>query len=131
VAGRPRAELEGLIGFFVNTVVLRVDLAGDPGFAGLLERTRETALAALAHQDLPFERLVEEMGGRRDPARQPLAQALIVFQSAPRAPLVLPGLTLTPETVETGTAKLDVSLDLEPEGDWFAAGLEADGHLFD
>jgi amino acid adenylation domain-containing protein len=131
VAGRSRAELEGLIGFFVNTLVLRADLAGDPPFAELLARTRETVLAAFSHQDLPFERLVEEIGARRDPARQPLAQALVVLQNAPREPLVLPGLTLTPEEMETGTAKLDLSLDLVPDEEGIAAGLEINRDLFD
>jgi amino acid adenylation domain-containing protein len=131
VAGRTRAELEGLIGFFVNTLVLRADLAGDPSFTELLARTRETVLAAQDHQDLPFERLVEALGERRDPARQPLAQALLVLQNAPRAPLVLPGLTLTPVEIDNGTAKLDLSLDVERDGQEIAAGLEVNRDLFD
>ena len=131
VAGRTRAELEGLIGFFVNTLVLRAELAGDPSFSEMLARTRETVLAAFSHQDLPFERLVEEIGVRRDPARQPLAQALVVLQNAPREPLVLPQLTLHPEEVETGTAKLDLSLDLEHGEEGIAAGLEINLDLFD
>jgi len=131
VAGRTRTELEGLIGFFVNTLVLRAELAGDPSFSGLLARLRETALAAYLHQDLPFERLVEEIGARRDPARQPLAQALVVLQNTPWEPLVLPGLTLTPEGVENGTAKLDLSLNLGRDEEGIAAGLEVDADLFD
>jgi amino acid adenylation domain-containing protein len=131
IAGRTRAELEGLIGFFVNTLVLRADLADDPTFRELLARMRETVLAAFGHQDLPFERLVEEMGTRRDPARQPLAQALIVLQNTPQEPLVLPGLTLTPEEVDNGTAKLDLSLNLGRDEEGIAAGLEVNGDLFD
>ena len=118
VAGRTRAELEGLIGFFVNTLVLRADLAGDPSFAGLLARIRETVLGAFAHQELPFERLLDEVGGRR-------VQALIVLQNTPREPLVLPGLVLTPEEVDNGTAKLDLSLSLGRDEEGIAAGLES------
>ena len=131
VAGRTRTELEALIGFFVNTLVLRADLAGDPTFAELLARTRETVFAAFSHQDLPFERLVEEVGARRDPARQPLAQALIVLQNTPREPLVLPGLTLTPEEVENRTAQLDLSLNLARDEEGLAAGLVVNRDLFD
>ncbi|MFL6199420.1 MAG: amino acid adenylation domain-containing protein [Thermoanaerobaculia bacterium] len=124
VAGRTRTELEGLIGFFVNTLVLRADLAGDPSFAGLLARMRETVLGAFAHQELPFERLLDEIGGRR-------VQALIVLQNTPREPLVLPGLVLTPEEVDNGTAKLDLSLSLGRDEEGIAAGLEIDRDLFD
>ncbi len=142
VAGRAPAagpEVEGLIGFFVNTLVLRAGLAGDPPFAELLARMRDTAMAAFAHQELPFERLVEELGGPRETARQPLAQALLVLQNAPREPLALPGLTLTPEETGNGTAKLDLALDLERLPDLsgisgiggIAAGLEVNRDLFD
>ena len=135
VAGRSRTELEGLIGYFLNTLVLRADLGGDPSFAGLLARTRETVLAAFSHQELPFERLVEEAGARRgspgQQARQPLAQALIVFQNTPQEPLVLPGLTLTQEEADNGAAKLDLSLNLARVGDGITVALEIDRDLFD
>ena len=92
---------------------------------------RETVLAAFSHQDLPFERLVEEIGARRDPASQPLAQALIVLQNTPREPLVLPGLRLTPEEVDTRTAQLDLSLILERDEEGIAASLVVNRDLFD
>jgi amino acid adenylation domain-containing protein len=85
VADRPRPELEGLIGFFVNTVVIRARAAGDPSFRGLLASVHDTALGAFAHQDLPFEMLVEELRPERERSRNPLVQTLFAFQGADRA----------------------------------------------
>ena len=95
VAGRNRAEIEGLIGFFVNTLVLRGGPERGPDASGeLLGRVREAALAAYAHQDLPFEQLVEELQPERDLSRTPLFQVMFVLQNAPADALDLPGLTL-------------------------------------
>jgi amino acid adenylation domain-containing protein len=131
VAGRTRPETEPLIGLFVNTLVLRTDLSGEPSFHTLLGRVRETTLGGFAHQDLPFERLVEELQPQRDPARSPLVQMLFVLQNAPAPQLELSGLTLAQTEMETGTAKFDLSLFFV-EGDGGLAGaLEYNTDLFD
>ncbi len=133
VAGRRRAELEGLIGLFVNTLPLRIRL-GEEGFRGQIERVRETTLAAYVHQDLPFERLVEELRPERDLSRSPLFQVLLSYGGNPLdalAPVKLPGLTLTPVEAETGTAKFDLTLEMAERADGLAAGLEYATDLFD
>jgi amino acid adenylation domain-containing protein len=113
VANRNRSELEPLIGFFVNLLVLRTDLSGNPSFRELLRRVREVTLGAYAHQDLPFAKLVEALGAERNLNHTPLFQVLFVLQNAPMPSLELSGLTLTPIEVETGTAKFDLALFVE------------------
>ncbi len=113
VAGRSDAALEELVGFFVNTLVLRTDTSGDPGFGELLERARAADVAAFAHQDLPFDRLVELLNPARSPARNPLFQTMVVVVREARGiPLELPGLTCVPEPVELSMAKFDLTFDL-------------------
>jgi len=131
IAGRTRAELEGLIGFFINTLVLRTDLSGDPSFRQLLARTREVALEAYAHQDLPFERLVQELHPERDPDRNPLFQVAFVLQNAQRSRLELPGLKLT--LLETGsvTSKFDLTLNLSRTVDGLKGTLTYNTRTFD
>jgi len=133
-ANRSRMELEGLIGFFVNTLVLAGDLSGEPGFQELLTRTREAALGAFAHQDLPFEKLVEELAPERNLAHAPLFQVLFTFQSAaaPAAePLPAGGLVISPVAAEMGAAKFELTLEIEDRGRGFAAALEFNTDLFD
>ncbi len=110
IANRTRPEIEGLVGFFVNLLVLRGRFAEETGFRGLLAQVRDTALRAYAHQDLPFEKLVEELRPERDLSRTPLFQVLFVLQNAPLDEVDLPGLTLAPRAVEAGVARFDLTL---------------------
>ncbi|MDX2242772.1 MAG: amino acid adenylation domain-containing protein [Leptolyngbyaceae cyanobacterium bins.302] len=112
IANRHRSEWEGLIGFFVNSLVLRSDLSGNPTFRELLERVRSVALAAYEHQDLPFEKLVEELDPDRDLSRNPLFQVAFALQNAPMQALELPGLTLEPAPLESGSTRFDLEVHL-------------------
>ncbi|HYO14364.1 MAG TPA: amino acid adenylation domain-containing protein, partial [Thermoanaerobaculia bacterium] len=116
VAGRNRRELEPLIGFFVNTLVLRAELADTPDLLALLDRVRAAALAAYAHQDVPFERVVQELAPERNLSYTPLFQVMLAFQNAPAATLELPGLTLAPFREELTTSKFDISLTVFDSG---------------
>ncbi|HEX2091731.1 MAG TPA: amino acid adenylation domain-containing protein, partial [Longimicrobiaceae bacterium] len=131
VAGRTHRELEELVGFFVNTLPLRGDLSGDPDFRALLARVREVTLGAHAHQDVPFERLVEELRVERSPGRNPLFQAMLVLQNTPADELHLPGATLERFEVETGTAKFDLLLEATERGGGLECALEYSTELFD
>ncbi|HVO09721.1 MAG TPA: condensation domain-containing protein, partial [Vicinamibacteria bacterium] len=108
VAGRTRSELEGLIGFFVNMLALRVDLSGDPSVRELLARVREAVVSSQAHQELPFERLVEELECGRDISRSPVFEVAFALQNTPRARLRLGDLELLPVAVDTGTVRFDL-----------------------
>src|SRR5574340_900419 len=131
VAGRNRPELEGLIGFFVNTLVMRGDLGGDPGFGELLARTRHYALDAYAHQDLPFEKLVEELNPERDMSRNPLFQVMFALQNTPEGELHLAGLHSERLPLHNGTAKFDLSLSLTESHGSLQGILEYSTELFD
>jgi amino acid adenylation domain-containing protein/non-ribosomal peptide synthase protein (TIGR01720 family) len=130
IAGRTRKETELLIGFFVNTLVLRVDLTGHPTFRELLHRVREVALGAYANQDVPFERLVDELGTERALSYTPLFQVMFVLQNAPRDELHLTGLKLQRVEVESQTAKFDLTLAVEEMSDGLMLRLEYNTDLF-
>jgi len=110
IANRGHSQLEGLIGFFVNTLVLRSSLADDPSFLGLLQRVRAATLGGYQHQDLPFERLVEELQPERDASRESLFQVVLALQNAPRRTLSLPGLEVEPAEVPITVSKFDLTL---------------------
>jgi amino acid adenylation domain-containing protein len=131
IAGRNRTEVENLIGVFVNSLVLRANLVGDPSFRTLLGHTRQSALGAYAHQDLPFEQIVEAILPGRDTARSPLFQVMFAHQNAPLPPLESPELTLTVVKVNTGTAKFDLILYAEEDSDGLLLTMEYDADLFD
>src|SRR5829696_8124404 len=131
IAGRTRAEVENLIGFFVNTLVLRTDLSGGPSFRELLGRVRETALGAYAHQDVPFEKLVEELQPERDLSHTPLFQVLFVLQNASLDQLHLEGLELHPLEVNSEKAKFDLTFTVVEESDGLRAILRYNTDLFE
>src|SRR5262249_5151558 len=117
VANRNRAEIEGLIGFFVNQLVMRVEVRAREGFGDLLKRVREVCLGAYAHQDVPFEKLVEELQPERDLSRSPLFQAKLIWQNAPREGLELGDTRLSSlGGVEVQTTRSDLTVSIADAG---------------
>ena len=131
IANRNRAEVEKLIGFFVNTLVIRTDLSEDPNFRELLRRVREVCLGAYAHQDIPFEKVVEELHPERSLSQAPLFQVMFALQNAPMEELQLPGLSLRHVEDDTLTAKFDLFFSLAEAGGELKASLEYSADLFD
>jgi amino acid adenylation domain-containing protein/thioester reductase-like protein len=131
IANRNRTETEGLIGFFVNTLVLRTNLQSNPSFRELLGRVREVTLGAYAHQDLPFEQLVEEVKPERDLSHSSLFQVMFILQNAPMEALELPGLTLNTLPVESITANFDLTLSMSDSDRGLIGWLEYNTDLFD
>ncbi|MEH2092716.1 MAG: amino acid adenylation domain-containing protein, partial [Nostoc sp.] len=131
IANRDRTEIEGLIGFFVNTLVMRTDLAQNPSFSELLPRLREMALSAYAHQDLPFEMLVEALQPERDLSYTPLFQVMFVLNNAPKPEIELSGLTVSSLPIESAIAKFDLTLSMENTSTGLVGGWEYNTDLFD
>src|SRR5262249_7550722 len=114
-----------------NTLVLRTDLSGDPPFAELVGRVREVALGAYEHEQIPFERLVEELAPERDMSRNPLFQILLVLQNQPRPPIPGGDLLLLPLAIDPGTAKFDLTIFWHQQGESLLGLLEHNADLFD
>jgi len=131
VAGRTEPEVQSLIGFFVNMLALRADLSDDPTFRTLLARTRETATGALARQDVPFDRLVEELAPERALGVQPFFGVVFALQTAPWPPLRMPGLRLRMNPVDNGTARFDLTFTLREDADGIGGRMEYAADLFD
>ena len=132
VAGRTRAEVEPLIGFFVNTLVLRTGMSGGESFREMLAKVREVCLGAYAHQDVPFEMLVEQLQPARSLSRSPLFQVMFTMQNAALHSLALPGLQVAPLPLSSATAKFDLTLSLTHTDDSrLVASLEYNTDLFD
>lgn len=130
ITNRRRAETEDLIGFFVNTLVLRTDLSGNPTFRQLMRRVRDTTLGAFAHQDLPFERLVDALRPTRDLAHSPLFQVWFVLQDMRMPSLDLPGLSLRTLGGQEVAVRHDLKLELAPSGDGLKGTFEYKAELF-
>jgi len=111
-ANRNRTEIEPLIGFFVNTLALRIDLSGNPTFLALLERTQQVTLEGYAHQNIPFEQLVETLQPERDLTRNPLVQVSLILQNAQMSSPEMTGLTISPLEIDTGTVRFDLECHL-------------------
>src|SRR5262249_24004993 len=125
------AELEGLIGFFINMLVLRADLSGDPSFGELLGRVREAVLGAFANQDIPLEKLVDELRPERDHNHTPWVNAAFVLQNASTSSLEFPGLTLSPLKTEGVAAKTDLILSMSDGPASLKGSFEYNTDLFD
>jgi amino acid adenylation domain-containing protein len=131
VANRSRVETEGLIGFFANTLALRTDLSGDPSFRELLARVRQVAVGAYAHQELPFERLVEELRPERDLSRTPLFQVMFLLDNTPLETLKLGHLKVNPIEFDGKISPFYLSLHLEHRADGVKGSLEYNTDLFE
>ena len=131
IANRNRAELEELLGMFVNTLVLRTSLRGDPAFAEVLARVNETALAAYAHQDLPFEKLVEELQPERNLSAAPFFQVMFIYQNVPEREAALAGLTFEFMESYSGAAKFDLTLTMTNLPKGLFGAVEYNTDLFD
>jgi amino acid adenylation domain-containing protein len=130
LAGRPHTQLEGLVGFFLNTLVLRTDLRGDPSFSELLLRVRRVTLDAWAHADVPFEKLVEVLAPQRSLRHSPIVQVLFTLHNQPRVPLALPGLAAEPVLVAADEPKFELSVHMAEEAEGLAIAFAGRSGLF-
>ncbi len=131
IANRRHAQIEGVIGFFVNTLVLRTDLSGDPTFLEVLQRVREMCLGAYAHQEIPFEKVVEELQPERDLSRSPLFQVMLVLQNAPREQRAMTGMRASLLEVESTTSKFDLTLSVRETKQGLSCALGYNRDLFE
>jgi amino acid adenylation domain-containing protein len=131
IANRNRSEIEKLIGLFVNTLVLRTDMSGNPTFRELLKRVQQVALGAYTHEELPFEKLVEELQPERNMSHTPLFQVLFGLQSDPTTAVEPAGLTMHFQEIDSRTAKCDITLNMTERPDTIEAYLEYNTDLFD
>ena len=131
IANRNRVETEPLVGFFANTLVMRTDMSGNPQFKQLLQRIRQVALDAYAHQDIPFEKLVEELAPDRALNRQPLFQVMFTLHNMPSPSLDLPGLSVETLTAHNETSKFDLLLSMREAGDRLTSVVEYNTDIFD
>ena len=130
-AGRSRRELEALIGFFANTLVMRIQLEGNPSFLQLLGRVKDVSRQALSHQEIPFEQLVGRLKPQRDLSQTPIFQTVFVFQNAPFQALEMPGLKISSMTLDRGVAKFDLVLSMEEGPEGIHGYFEYNAHLFE
>ncbi|PHS16284.1 MAG: non-ribosomal peptide synthetase [Blastopirellula sp.] len=131
IANRNRPEIEGLIGFFVNTLVMRADVSDDPTFLDLLEQVKETALAAYAHQDIPFEYLVEALEPERNMSYSPLFQVMFVLQNIPVSNVEFPDFSISPIAIDFDITKFDMTLNLQETEEGLQGSVEYNTDLFD
>jgi amino acid adenylation domain-containing protein len=131
IAGRRRTELEGLIGFFLNTLVLRSDLRGNPEFSEVVARVKQTTLGAYDHQELPFEKLLELLQPTRSTAYTPVVQVMFNLHNEPGGSMNLEGLRVSPFSVDRGTAKFDLSVAVVENNSGLQVGFEYNTDLFE
>jgi amino acid adenylation domain-containing protein len=130
-SNRQAQEVAPLVGFFVNTLVMRTDLSGNPAFGDLLSRVKETAASTYAHQQMPFDLLVEKLQPVRRVTHSPLVQVMFTFQNLPMEPIVLPNLTVEPEELDPGIARADLSIEVWPDDEGFRCDFEYNTDIFD
>jgi amino acid adenylation domain-containing protein len=130
-SNRHRQEVAPLVGFFVNNLVLRTDLSGNPSFSDLLTRVKETALSAYAHQDVPFDMLVEKLQPARALSQSPLVQVMFNFQNLPMQEIAMAGLKVEPEDFDSDIARMDLAIEVWPHGDRYLCYFEFNTDIFD